>query len=218
MEKIDFETKYVKDVYNNIAYNFDVTRQYYWKYVKKYLDNLHELYCIHQTKILDLGCGNGRYIPLMNNFDVYCVDNCEKLLDIVCKKYPTVKRFISNVTNLPFDNCMFDHIISVAVIHHLYGECRRIKMIEEIFRVLKTGGTALITAWSTQLKIKDDFQKLNDKNDYMIPWNHGNERFYHLFEMNEFEELINKSSCKDLIYVKEKVFECDNWCIVITKI
>ena len=214
MEVLQLETNNVKDVYNKIANNFDITRTYYWKFVRFYLKNIENS---KDTKIMDLGCGNGRYIPLMNNFDVYAVDNSEELLKIVHNKYPRIKIFCLDVTSLIFNENFFDNIISVAVIHHLSTENRRISMINEICRVLKKGGTALITAWSTDLLKKKMYKKLDGKNNFMIPWNNKYERFYHLFEINEFEELINKSSYRDLIYIQEKVFECDNLCIVIVK-
>jgi tRNA (uracil-5-)-methyltransferase TRM9 len=224
MEFNDFEKSNVKDVYNKIASNFDVTRRYYWKCVKDYIyfnnnnnNNNYNNIINNKIKILDVGCGNGRYIPLMNNFDIYAIDNSEELLKIVNDKYPFVKTFCNDVTSLNFENNLFDNIISIAVIHHLSTEERRIKMINEIIRVLKPGGTALITAWSNSIK-KDKFNILDGNNNYMIPWNNQYYRFYHLFDIYEFDKLLEKSNYYSNIKINKKIYEYDNWCIIIEKL
>ena len=66
--------------------------------------------------------------------------------------------------------------------------------MEEIYRILRPGGTAFVTAWATRQP-----KKTYDEPDQMIPWHvHPQfnkesphfERFYHFFVEHEMPELI----------------------------
>ncbi len=212
------ENTYVKNVYNQIAVKFDVTRTYYWACVKEFLGSIEKT---PEKNLLDVGCGNGRYVKLFDPMQVYCLDNSEELLKIVSNRYPHVKTICSDVTTVPFSDESFDYIISIAVIHHLSSESRRIQMLEEIIRVLKVGGSAIITAWATSTPT-EKFTKINSESetdsDYLIPWAHQYVRFYHLFKEFEFENILSKSKYANNVVISRIIFECDNWGIVIKKL
>ena len=210
-----FEQKHVHNIYNNIASNFDKTRSYYWNGVKEFIKNIN--YEKNKITFLDLGCGNGRYLPLCNNFDTYAVDNCENLLEIVKNKYPFVKIQKCDVCTVPYESEYFDNIISVAVIHHLSSIERRAKMIDEIYRLLKVNGTAFISAWSVDC-INNKFKKISENNDYLIPWKNDDLRYYYLFEEFDFEKIIEKTNYRNKIIIIKKFFEHNNWIIIIKKI
>lgn len=214
LSELELENSYVKNIYNQIAPKFDLTRSYYWTCVKEFLSLIDK---IPEKKVLDVGCGNGRYVKLFGSMETHCLDNSEELLKIVQTRYPHVQTICSDVTSLPYPDNTFDHLISIAVIHHLSSESRRISMLEEIIRVMKIGGTAIITAWATSTPT-DKFTKLNNQSDYLIPWAHQYVRFYHLFTEGEFETLISKSRFKNKIILNKVIFECDNWAIQIQKI
>ncbi len=94
-------------------------------------------------------------------------------------------------------------------------------MLEEIIRVLKVGGSAIITAWATSTPT-EKFTKINSESetdsDYLIPWAHQYVRFYHLFKEFEFENILSKSKYANNIVILRIIFECDNWGIVIKKL
>jgi tRNA (uracil-5-)-methyltransferase TRM9 len=221
----DFETMYVSNTYIDIAEHFSSTRYAHWNLVKKYLENLqnnHDNLALGDNKnFLDFGCGNGKYLSLLKkNFNIYALDNCEKLLNIVNKSYPNVKIIKSDVCeDLEYMNFIpgyFDSIISVAVIHHLSTEYRRTKALENIFMLLKSGGTCLITVWTTIID-KSKFKKLSYPGDYLIPWNNKYQRYYHLFEFDELEKLINKTNLDNNIEILSKEVECNNIIYIIKK-
>ncbi len=209
----ELENAYVKNIYNQIAPKFDLTRTYYWACVKEFLSLIDKT---SEKKILDVGCGNGRYVKLFGQMETHCLDNSEELLKIVSSRYPNVHTICSDVTQLPYPDGTFDHVISIAVIHHLSSESRRIKMLEEIIRVLKVGGTGIITAWATSTPT-DKFTPINENSDYLIPWAHQFVRFYHLFSEGEFQNLIANSQYKNQVVINKVIFECDNWAIQIIK-
>lgn len=56
---------------------------------------------------------------------------------------------------LPFRSDAADCCISIAVIHHLATESRRFRAIQEIVRILRPGGQALIYVWAKN-QLKDE--------------------------------------------------------------
>ena len=223
----DIETKYVSNTYTDIADHFSSTRYSHWNLVKKYIEDLQNvninLNLENNKNFLDFGCGNGKYLSLVEKFNTYALDNCEKLLNIVKKTYPNTKIIKADICDdVDFINLKpdyFDSIISVAVIHHLSTEYRRIKALENIFMLLKSGGTCLITVWTTSIdKIKGvKFKKLTCPGDYLILWNNKYQRYYHLFEFDELDKLINKTNLSYKIEIVSKELECDNIIYIIKK-
>lgn len=215
---MNFELINVKAVYNAIADDFNRTRYAYWENVHKFILSLEP-----NTTFLDLGCGNGKYLSIRQDLDLYAIDNCENLIKIVNNKYPTVNTCISDVTCIAYENNFFDTVISIAVIHHLSTKTRRLEMINEIIRVLKVGGKALITGWATVHTHRNTLHKatkISDLNDYLIPWEDKknktiSQRYYHLFELGELEKLINNFSNVKILLSS---FEKDNWNVIFEKI
>lgn len=56
--------------------------------------------------------------------------------------------FICNCLQLPLRSNIADGVISIAVLHHLSTEERRLQALQEIVRVLCPGGKALIYVWA----------------------------------------------------------------------
>lgn len=193
------------EVYNIIAEHFDETRYSLWNGVKSFLNDLPS-----NSYILDIGCGNGKYLSVRkDDCYVYACDPCEKFVNIAKSKHPHAEIIIANGLSLPFLDNTFDAIISIAVLHHIYSESDRLQFINEIRRVLKKGGKALITVWSTT-SVKNKWIKKSN-NDYEVPWHMKNGdihyRFYHLFDK---EEVIKLSGVIP-------TFEKDNWFFIINK-
>lgn len=96
-------------------------------------------------KVLEVGCGEGRGIPLIleHTTDFTAVDKIEPAIDQLKKKFP-VARFVSMnippLAGLP-DNT-YDVVVSFQVIEHIKDDALFLK---EIARVLKPGGVVLIT-------------------------------------------------------------------------
>lgn len=213
----EFENIYVKQVYSEISDDFNRTRYAHWEVVEKFILSLES-----GKKMLDLGCGNGKYLSLRQDMDFYALDNCENLIKIVNSKYPNVRTFISDVVETPFEANSFDSIISVAVIHHLATRERRIQMLKEIIRIMKIGAQCLITAWATEQTHTNTLskaKKISENNDWLIPWenkktNKISQRFYHLFEKGEFEDLL--ANFPD-IKIIDSLYDKDNWNVIFKK-
>jgi len=191
--------------YEIIAESFSKTRKYLWpeleeltKYVKK------------NSQILDLGCGNGRLYELFKDKEIKYIgiDNCKKLINLAKEKYPEVEFILGDALNLPFENDRFDIIFSIAFFHHIPSQIYRLKVLKEIYRVLKPIGLLILTVWNLWqpallLKYKIwpmvfGWRKRElDWKDVFIPWKLKNKRviyrYYHAFTKLELRNLLKKS-------------------------
>jgi ubiquinone/menaquinone biosynthesis C-methylase UbiE len=95
--------------------------------------------------VLEVGCGEGRGINLLTEHakSFTAVDKIKPVLDELQKKYPTARFMAMNIPPLSgLADHAFDFIASFQVIEHIQNDSLFLK---EIHRVLKPGGTALIT-------------------------------------------------------------------------
>ena len=95
--------------------------------------------------VLELGCGEGRGIDLINQKakTFTAVDKIDSVITKLKEKYPMNKYIKSSFPPLSiFDDNSFDTIISFQVIEHIKNDKLFVK---EIYRLLKKGGNALIT-------------------------------------------------------------------------
>lgn len=139
----EIEKKYVHRVYDAIAPHFSSTRFAKWPKVAAFLSSLPV-----GSLVLDAGCGNGKYLGL--NPDCYFIgcDISAALVKICADRGHEV--LIADAINLPYRTGYSDAAISIAVLHHLSTESRRRKAVEELVRVVKKGGLALITVWARE--------------------------------------------------------------------
>ena len=134
-------------------------------------------YKLHD-KILDAGCGNGRNMQwfLQNNFNISGIDICKEAIDILKNIYPALPadRFlVSAIEETIFKDNYFDHIICSAVLHFANNTAQFKKMIAELIRILKPGGTIFIRMTS-DIGIENKVQLIAD-GVYFIP--DGSKRF-----------------------------------------
>jgi len=94
-------------------------------------------------KILDAGCGSGRYTIHFTNkhANVFSVDSSEKMLKILKVESNNSKPIAGDIFNLPFKNDSFDLIISSQVLTHLH---EYEKPLIEFKRILNSHGYIII--------------------------------------------------------------------------
>lgn len=90
------------------------------------------------------------------------MDTSTKLIEVCSLRGFEV--LCGNCVNLPIKDNFADGVISIAVIHHLSTENRRLLALTEIVRILRPGGQALIYVWAKQ-QIKDDEKSTYIKQD-----------------------------------------------------
>jgi ubiquinone/menaquinone biosynthesis C-methylase UbiE len=129
-----------------------------------------------EGKILDLGTGPG-YLPIeiagrSSNIRIIGVDLSPKLIDMARSKAAhaglsarvTFQR--GNANRIAFDNSTFDMVISTGMLHSLKDP---VKVMQEMYRVLKAGGEAWIfdpavigsgvdrKTWKASLNLRERF-------------------------------------------------------------
>jgi len=201
----EYERKYVHNTYNTIASHFSNSRYKPWDKVKNFLQELSET-----STMIEVGCGNGKNLGISKGISIGC-DICPNLLEIAKSKgYQVV---LADALNLPFSDNFSDAVISIAVIHHLSTEERRISAISEMIRICKPNGKILIYVWAKEDKNKNS-------GDSFIEWRDnkgGNnilERYYHLFEKDELDNLCSKFNN---ITIETSYFDKENYAIILTK-
>lgn len=160
-------------------------------------------------RVLDLGCGNGRYYQALEDKEVNYIgiDSSQELINIAKQKYPGVDFQVGDALNLPFDDNQFDKIYSIAVLHHIPSNQLRLDFLKEAKRVLKPGGLIILTNWKFhqakewKLLIKYTILRLVKKSkldyfDIMEPWAKKTERYYHWFRKRELINLAKEAGLK----------------------
>ena len=216
-----------KQNYNLIAKEFSGTRREIWGELLFLFEKLKE-----GEKVLDLGCGNGRWYPVFKEkkVDYFGVDNSEKLIEIAKENFPDAKFFVGDALNLPFPDNFFDKVYSIALLHHIPSEEFRIKLLKEAKRVLKPGGILILTCWKIHRPreilalLKYTFLKIIGKSkldfrDTFVPWGKKALRYYHFFTQRELENLVKKVGFEILEsgVVKNKRGNRQNYYIICQK-
>lgn len=100
--------------------------------------------------IIDVGCGNGKYLAVRNDIVVHGVDVCQELSQLANERCGNI--IIANNLNLPYLPSTMDAVISVGVLHHFASFERRLRGVQELARILKPGGQILIYVKSWEQK------------------------------------------------------------------
>jgi ubiquinone/menaquinone biosynthesis C-methylase UbiE len=112
------------------------------------LDQIVKSRYTYGESILDAGCGNGRNMHWFYNsdFDIWGVDKDPRSIKQVKELYPKLSNNIkiAELTQLPFRDDYFDHIICSAVLHFALNKKQFQAMFSELVRVLKPGGSIFI--------------------------------------------------------------------------
>lgn len=220
-EYAEYLLKKTKEDYNKAALEFSSRREKVWKE----MEFLFEDYLIPGERVLDLGCGNGRFFELFENKDIdyIGVDFSERLIEIARKKYGAAgaKFQTADALRLPFPDNYFDKVYSIATLHHVPSKEFRFKFLKEVRRILKPDGLLVLTAWnlwrrSSKRKTIYKFVLLRllglcklDFKDILIPWQGVAECYFHCFTKKELERLVTRAKFRikesgEIVVSKEK--------------
>jgi ubiquinone/menaquinone biosynthesis C-methylase UbiE len=185
----------------------ELNSQAYYPYIKNFFKKYSRIYdimvilltgirrktvamtgAVKGAKILDIATGTGKqaYAYAQKGFNVTGIDLSEDMLDIARKhnKYPNLKLESGDATKLPYEDNHFDVTCVSFALHDMPPEIRE-KVVEEMLRVTKAGGTVMVV-------------------DYGLPKN-SIVRFFAYRFINSFESIYYAGFVKnDLVKMLEK--------------
>jgi ubiquinone/menaquinone biosynthesis C-methylase UbiE len=112
---------------------------------------LLELLPRHTWRALDVGCGTGRGIFVLNRIAdrVFAIDGTFEMLTLANEKLLTGSEQVAylhqaNAACLPFRDGSFDVVICLNFVHLFTDVSQKQTFVREMARVLKPGGTAIV--------------------------------------------------------------------------
>lgn len=172
----ELEDLYVRDVYDAIAEHWDSTRYSPWKPTVDFLETLPE-----GSYVGDIGCGNGRNMIINRKLKMKGCDISSRLVEICKNKGLDV--VVGDAKNTPFNDEEFDHVISVAVLHHFSTEESRLQAMKELYRIVKPNGLIFLYAWAFEQDETSRREFDTKTQDVMVPWN-LQKKFIEMREIN----------------------------------
>ena len=158
-------------------------------------------------KWLDLGAGDGRYIPellqkidelVLGDIDAHEIEKAQKSLSEEQKEKIRIKIF-DITTKFPFENSTFDGVFCTGTLH-LFTKDKLNFIFQEISRILKSQGKLIIDFATDVKRILPNGEEalLKDRPDYSLIW-----------KKNEVKEML-KEMLKDYdLEFGESVFSDD---------
>ncbi len=195
-----------RKVYNAIAAHFSQTREFVWADLKPLAK-----YTRDGDTVLDLGCGNGRLYQIFADLQVRYVgiDQSEELIALAKKKFPEARFLVGNMLDTRVTEQSVDVVYCIAAFQHIPTTELRLQVLREIKRVLKPGGTLIMTNWNLYSDWARKKYTGDEQGDYYIPWktsfgkNLGT-RYYHGFLLEELLDLTEQTGFEmcEQYYVK----------------
>lgn len=197
-----------KTFYETNASQFSRTRVYPWKVTRQFIDTFSPF-----SRILDIGCGNGRNMFYRSDIIVHGVDASHNLCEIVREKGG--QAIVSCMTRLPIQK-KYDGVMMVASLHHLYKREERIQAIREGWRVLKPNGKMYIHVWA--MEQPQSSRRKFTKQDEIVGWYNTDgeyfERYYRIYRKGELESEIQSAIGNVNIHTE---YRYGNWICTIYK-
>ena len=132
------EQQEIQQYYNQLAKDYDQSRfgNSYGEFIHKQEEShlIPMLKLFDPSKILNLGCGTGRFMEYCN----YGVDFSEEMLAQAIASYPSKDFTLSDAAETNFPSNSFDLIFSMHVLMHLNKDKSK-DIFAEVFRLLRPG-------------------------------------------------------------------------------
>ncbi len=110
------------------------------------------------TRVLDAGCGEGRLAELIaeKGFEVTGFDDSEASIAQARARLPEAKFWVGTMDQIKLEDSSVDAVVSGEVLEHLDDDKAAVR---EMFRILKPGGTAVVSVPGSQRlwSIDDDW-------------------------------------------------------------
>ena len=183
----------VRETYERIAPHFARTRPDPWEEVVTFVSGR-----TGRTG-LDVGTGNGRHAAVLARAceRVVGVDLSHQALAQAGRRARTdgfaLDLVAADATALPLRDRTVDVGVYVATLHHLPDRALRIGSLNELARVLRPAGRAIVSVWSVTHDRFDADAGFDTTVDWTLPDGDVVERFYHIYDGDEFATDLDAS-------------------------
>jgi ubiquinone/menaquinone biosynthesis C-methylase UbiE len=138
--------------YKTLAKYYDLV--YHWKDYAKEVRMVRRIISRHKKfpgkELLDVGCGTGKHLSYLKDFDRTGIDLNERMLNIARKNSPGARYVRANMTNFRLSN-KFDVILCLfSAIGYARTYSNLERTVRNFSRHLKRGGVAIIEPWFTE--------------------------------------------------------------------
>jgi len=190
--------------YNNFAKTFSNSRKNMkWEEIDYFLSFLENK---NNENIADIGCWNGRLLKFLKekniNFNKYLwIDLSEWLLEEAKKIHKDWDFLKLNMLDLEKIDKKLDIIFLIASFHHLDFLKDRLKVLTNVYKMLKKWWKVFMTNWALDSNLNKEKYKNsiveNSKNEF---WGYDYNikigkytRYYHCFSLDELDYLFKKT-------------------------
>jgi len=200
-----------RQFYQTFALQFSATRQRLQPGVQQALQTIQP-----ESKILDLGCGNGELIRWLrrrgNTGDYVGLDFSQELLELARAKNDSERTLFlqRDLTRHGWEAGLphgpFDLILAFAVLHHLPSRRIHLEVLKAVRRQLTPDGRFIHSEWqflnSERLRARIQPWEAGGLNegdvepgDYLLDWRHGGQglRYLHHFDPAELADLAEET-------------------------
>jgi len=162
-----------KSFFNQMAEGWD--ERFYTQEMRERLPQLVSLFQLQKrARILDVGAGTGGIIPYLLEAigpegSLWAIDYAEEMVKIGRMKFQKESRVIfelASVENLPYKDQFFDHVVCFGAFPHFEDKK---EALEEMGRVLKTGGTLMIAHTLSSVALRSHHQNCGPVSTDFLP-------------------------------------------------
>ena len=201
----------VRETYDRIAPHFARTRPDPWPEIVEFLEERTG------DVGLDVGVGNGRHAELLaaSCATVLGLDLSHAALEEAIARAGAhefaLSPVVGDAATLPIRDDYVDLAVYVATLHHLPSVELRVASLDELGRVLRPSGRAIVSAWSVTHDRFEADAGFDTTVDWTLPDGEVVERFYHIYDGEEFVRDLDASGL-----ARETAFESrGNWYAIV---
>jgi tRNA (uracil-5-)-methyltransferase TRM9 len=162
------------------------------------------------TSVLDIGCGNGRFVEQITNYQLRItnylgLDSSAGMIAEARKLHPGYEFAVCSMLDLPPISSSlppFDAILLLASFHHLETRAERIQVLEDMKSLIAPGWAIYMTNWNLRDQPKYESSHRWDSEFDIKIWEYS--RYYHGFTTDELAELFDTTGWQ---IVENRVFE-----------
>lgn len=199
------------NLYTKFAEKFSQTRSKPWEGWEKLVQSENFFPKEKPLKILDLGCGNGRFLEFISkhhNISSYTgVDNSNQLLNIAKGRFKDSKFSVefkminlnSTEWGMEIFGESFDLIVAFGIFHHIENDDYRRYFFQNAYNLLSEDGLFCITFWdfTKRANLMKSAKALEGENNFQLTFGKdGAIRFAHKSSEEEIIDLEKISGLK----------------------